>query len=186
VRILVGWAPPFVRSCVAVDPSVAETACVRDLRPTVLRPSGTTPARVCAPDLPRAVRCDARLSASQPPLRCGRMVTLIAHYASGDGARFPSCVSTRAARRATVTGDGWTFKMAPGWVAREGARRGELSGNSRDACPRRRVNPAVIERIPREESDRSRSGAPRHCPLTVELGTSASYSEHVDLRSGDV
>ena len=25
----------------------------------------------------------------------------------------------------TVDGDGWTFKAAPGWVIREGARRGD-------------------------------------------------------------
>jgi hypothetical protein len=25
----------------------------------------------------------------------------------------------------TFTGDGWTFKAAPGWVVREGARRGD-------------------------------------------------------------
>jgi hypothetical protein len=26
---------------------------------------------------------------------------------------------------ATISGDGWTFKAAPGWVIREGARRGD-------------------------------------------------------------
>ena len=26
---------------------------------------------------------------------------------------------------ATVAGDGWTFKAAPGWVVRDGARRGD-------------------------------------------------------------
>jgi hypothetical protein len=25
----------------------------------------------------------------------------------------------------TISGDGWTFKAAPGWVVREGARRGD-------------------------------------------------------------
>jgi hypothetical protein len=25
----------------------------------------------------------------------------------------------------TISGDGWTFKAAPGWVIREGARRGD-------------------------------------------------------------
>lgn len=26
----------------------------------------------------------------------------------------------------TISGDGWTFKAAPGWVVREGARRGDF------------------------------------------------------------
>ena len=26
---------------------------------------------------------------------------------------------------AAIAGDGWTFKAAPGWVVREGARRGD-------------------------------------------------------------
>lgn len=28
---------------------------------------------------------------------------------------------------ATITGDGWTFRAAAGWVVREGARRGDVA-----------------------------------------------------------
>ena len=43
-----------------------------------------------------------RMSTSQPPLRYGRIVTLIASYSSGDGARFWSSQSSKSsARRST-------------------------------------------------------------------------------------
>ncbi len=46
-------------------------------------------------------------------------------------ARFPANGSSRRlsapvrSDEATVSGEGWTFKAAPGWVIREGARKGD-------------------------------------------------------------
>jgi hypothetical protein len=43
--------------------------------------------------------------------------------ASDGGSRRVSAPVRRDA--VTVTGDGWTFKAAPAWIVREGARRGD-------------------------------------------------------------
>jgi len=43
--------------------------------------------------------------------------------ASDGGSRWVSAPVRRD--DGTVAGDGWTFKAAPGWMVREGARRGD-------------------------------------------------------------
>jgi hypothetical protein len=48
----------------------------------------------------------------------------------GHSRRLPAPV--RGADEATLSGDGWTFKAAQGWVIREGARRGDYEVVRRD------------------------------------------------------
>jgi hypothetical protein len=47
-----------------------------------------------------------------------------------------SCRVSAPVRRddMTVTGDGWTFKAAPGWIVREGARRGDYEVVRQQPC----------------------------------------------------
>ena len=56
--------------------------------------------------------------------RCGTLAAENGVLVAPDGGspRLPAPVRGDAA---TISGDGWTFKAAPGWVIREGARRGD-------------------------------------------------------------
>ena len=56
--------------------------------------------------------------------RCGTLAAENGVLVAPDGGsqRLPAPVR---GDDATISGDGWTFKAAPGWVIREGARRGD-------------------------------------------------------------
>jgi len=56
--------------------------------------------------------------------RCGTLAAENGVLVAPDGGarRLPAPVR---GDDATISGDGWTFKAAPGWVVREGARRGD-------------------------------------------------------------
>ena len=56
--------------------------------------------------------------------RCGTLSAENGVLVAPDGGsrRLPAPVR---GEDATISGDGWTFKAAPGWILREGARRGD-------------------------------------------------------------
>ena len=63
--------------------------------------------------------------------RCGTLEADNGVLESSDGStrRVPAPVPGDAT---SISGDGWTFKAAEGWIVREGARRGDYEAVRRD------------------------------------------------------
>ena len=56
--------------------------------------------------------------------RCGTLAAENGVLVAPDGGSRRLAAPVRG-DEVTISGDGWTFKTAPGWVIREGARRGD-------------------------------------------------------------